>query len=85
METIRMRAELKPGGHMIADAQRRAGGVRWECLDCHAFHTSPTALLFVNEQKAAMAAKQKTGEKPGAKDSDKNPKGGKDAKASGAQ
>ena len=77
MDTIKMRAALNPDSHLLADAQKRSGGVRSECLDCHAFHSSASALVFVNEQKAAAAAKQKgvPAKEAQPKAADKSPKG----------
>ncbi len=31
------------GGREIAAAQRREGGIKWDCQSCHRFHTSPDA------------------------------------------
>ncbi len=46
-ETIRLRSELEPGNRLLAQAQRKAGGVKSECLDCHPFHSSPSATLYL--------------------------------------
>jgi hypothetical protein len=46
-ETIRLRAELEPGNRLLAEAQRKAGGVKSECLDCHPFHSPPSATLYL--------------------------------------
>jgi len=88
MDTIKMRAALNPDSHLLADAQKRSGGVRSECLDCHAFHSSASALVFVNEQKAAAAAKQKGAPANGAqeaKGTDKSSKGASGGQGARAQ
>ncbi len=46
-DTIKLREELRPGSHELADSQRRAGGVKSECQSCHAFHAPPAATLLL--------------------------------------
>ena len=46
-ETIRLRSELEPSNRLLAQAQRKAGGVKSECLDCHPFHSPPAAALYL--------------------------------------
>jgi predicted CXXCH cytochrome family protein len=46
-DTLKLRAELKPGSRMLADQQRKTGGVKEDCLSCHAFHAPPTATLLL--------------------------------------
>ena len=45
------RADLKPGSAALAEAQRREGGVKWDCQSCHSFHAPPSAAAFVNAEK----------------------------------
>ena len=49
-DTLKMRAQIMPNSSELADSQRRAGGVKWECLSCHKFHAPPAATILVNAQ-----------------------------------
>jgi hypothetical protein len=46
-DTLKLRAELKPGSRLLADQQRKTGGVKADCLSCHEFHAPPTATLLL--------------------------------------
>lgn len=50
-DTLKLRAELKPGSSDLAEAQRRAGGVKEDCQSCHVFHAPPAATIFLQTQK----------------------------------
>ncbi|MDB6151742.1 MAG: hypothetical protein JWL90_195 [Chthoniobacteraceae bacterium] len=51
-DTLKLRSELRPGSHEMADAQRRTGGVKYDCQSCHIFHAPPAATILIHQQQA---------------------------------
>ena len=47
-DTLKLRAELKPGSRELADTQRQAGGVKSDCQSCHVFHAPASATLLLH-------------------------------------
>ena len=47
----------KPGSPEMAEWQRHAGGVKWECQACHHFHASPEAIQLLEAKGTAPPTK----------------------------